>query len=148
MLTQTAEYALRAVLYLAERPELGPVRVGDVADALDVPQNYLSKILHVLTRQGILSSLRGPHGGFQLARDPRKLRLFDVVRHFDELSSQRRCVLGRPQCSDENPCGAHDRWKPVATRITAFFRETTVADALASARRKGLSAAGGEVPLA
>jgi Rrf2 family protein len=147
VLSQTAEYALRAVFYLAERPEQGPVRVNDIAEALDVPQNYLSKILHVLARSGVLSSLRGPHGGFNLAAAPGELRLIDVVSHFDELTLGRRCVLGRPRCSDANPCGAHERWKPVAARIAAFFRDTTVADALASARAGGHSAAGAEVPL-
>lgn len=147
MLSQTAEYALRAVFYLAERPEQGPVRVNDVAEALAVPQNYLSKILHVLAREGVLSSLRGPHGGFQLAVAASDLRLIDVVSHFDELTLGRRCVLGRPKCSDANPCGAHARWKPVASQISSFFRETTVADALASARAMGHSAAGAEVPL-
>lgn len=147
MLSQTAEYALRAVFYLAERPERGPVRVNDVAEALGVPQNYLSKILHVLAREGVLTSLRGPRGGFQLGRNPKQLHLIDIVTHFDDLPSGRRCVLGRPQCSDTNPCGAHARWKPVSERIGAFFRDTTVADALASARARGHSAAGAEVPL-
>lgn len=147
MLSQTAEYALRAVFYLAERPEQGPVRVNDVAEALGVPQNYLSKILHVLARDGVLGSLRGPHGGFHLEIPPERLFLIDVVSHFDEFTLGRRCVLGRPQCSDTNPCGAHERWKPVAAEIGAFFRNTTVADALASARAQGHSAAGAEVPL-
>jgi Rrf2 family protein len=147
VLSQTAEYALRAVFYLAERPEQGPVRVNDVADALGVPQNYLSKILNELAREGVLGSVRGPHGGFQLAVEAGRLRLIDVVSHFDELTLGRRCVLGRPKCSDANPCGAHARWKPVAAQISAFFRETTVADALASARAMGHSAAGAEVPL-
>ncbi len=147
MLSQTAEYALRAVFYLAERPERVPVRVNDVAEALDVPQNYLSKILHVLAREGVLISLRGPHGGFRLAVAPERLQLIDIVSHFDELTLGRRCVLGRAKCSDANPCGAHVRWKPVAAQISAFFRETSVADALESAHAMGHSAAGAEVPL-
>lgn len=147
MLSQSAEYALRAVFYLAEHAGERSVRVNDVADALDIPRNYLSKLLHVLTRAGVLASMRGPHGGFRLALVPERIRLIDVVSHFDTFTLGRRCVLGRAKCSDANPCGAHERWKPLAAQINDFFRETTVADALASARAGGHSAAGAEVPL-
>ena len=68
MLSSTAEYALRAVLYVAQHAAGGPVRVSEIASALKLPQNYLSKILHELTKSGILVSTRGKHGGFQLAR--------------------------------------------------------------------------------
>ncbi len=147
MLSQSAEYALRAVFYLAEHGDGEPVRVNDVAEALDMPRNYLSKLLHVLVRAGVLASMRGPHGGFRLALPPENVHLIDVVRYFDEFTLGRRCVLGRAKCSDANPCGAHERWKPLAAQINAFFRETTIADALASARAGGHSAAGAEVPL-
>ena len=61
LLSQTSEYALRAVLYIAECD--GPVSVGEIAEAVGVPQNYLSKTLHQLARAGVLRSARGPAGG-------------------------------------------------------------------------------------
>ncbi|MEK6688644.1 MAG: Rrf2 family transcriptional regulator, partial [Gemmatimonadota bacterium] len=57
-LPQTAEYALRAVLHIASKPDL--VRVATLAEELDIPRNYLSKTLHQLARAGILQSTRGP----------------------------------------------------------------------------------------
>ncbi len=129
MLSGTAEYALRAIVYLAQHPE-GPVRAGDLAAAASVPQNYLSKVLHELARQGVLTSSRGKHGGFRLAIDPERLTLQRVVAPFDEVTQRKRCVLGRPECSDRRPCPAHHRWKSVAEEINRFFRETTVADLL------------------
>lgn len=130
MLSQTAEYALRGVLYLAELPKDSLTPVGTVADALQVPRNYLSKILYELTRRGILSSLRGPHGGFALARDPARLTLAEVVEPFDPFED--RCLLMRRQCSETDPCLAHTQWKDVAGQVRCFFRQTTVADLLES----------------
>ena len=128
MLSQTAEYALRAVLYLAERPRRRPVRVADMANALHIPRNYLSKILHQLARNGVLVSLRGKAGGFQLGVRPDQLTLSAVVTPFDRIEERRRCLMGRPQCSDRTACAAHERWKHVGDTVTEFFHHTTVAD--------------------
>lgn len=133
MLSHTAEYALRAALYLAEHGRGRLVRVGEIAEALDIPRNYLSKILHALTRQGVLRSTRGKSGGFQLARRPDGLYLVQVVGPFDSLGEKRHCLLGRPQCTDRAPCAAHARWKEVADRMAVFFRETTLAELVGGA---------------
>lgn len=130
MLSQTAEYALRAVLYLAEHADERPLRVGETASALRIPRNYLSKIFHQLARAGVLVSLRGKAGGFRLAAPPERVPLIRIVTLFDRVEGQRRCLLGRPQCSDRTACAAHTRWKDVAERIAQFFRETTLADLL------------------
>lgn len=131
MLSQTAEYALRAVVHLAERDDGDPVSVDAIAAALSLPRNYLSKTLHTLARQGVLASTRGPRGGFRLAIPAERLTLFEVVTPFDDLEARRQCLLGRARCSDESPCPAHGRWKEVAEQVAAFFRETTVADLIA-----------------
>jgi Rrf2 family protein len=131
MLSGTAEYALRAVVYLAREGDLGThVRANDLAEAIDVPRNYLSKILHELSRGGVLRSTRGKGGGFRLAVPPEELSLLDIVSLFDRIGEQRRCLLGRPECSDRDPCPVHGQWKSTADRIAAFFRDTTVADVI------------------
>ncbi len=127
MLSQTAEYALRAVLHLAERPPGHPVPVGDIAEALDVPRNYLSKTLHQLARAGVLTSTFGPGGGFQLAAPAESLALARVVGPFDSAGT-RHCLLGRARCADADPCPAHARWKGISAQIEQFFAATTVAD--------------------
>ena len=98
-LPQTAEYALRAVAFIAEAPDGGPVRVGDIAVALKAPRNYLSKTLYRLVGAGVLRSTRGPHGGFQLAKPPTRLTLTEIVGPFLPAEG-RTCVLGRTRCSD------------------------------------------------
>ncbi len=128
MLSQTAEYALRAVLYLAERAEGRPVRVDEIGAALGIPRNYLSKTLNTLVRARVLSSLRGPHGGFQLAVAPEDLSLMTVVAPFDSVVERRHCLLGRSECSDRTACAAHEAWKATAEQVARFFRTTMVAD--------------------
>ena len=128
ILSRTAVYALKAVMYLAETERGTPIRVDEMARELDVPRNYLSKILHALARAGLLGSTRGPKGGFQLLARPEELFLSEIVTHFDEVGSGPGCLLGRTECSDETPCAAHLRWKGVSMAVKGFFQETTVAD--------------------
>jgi len=144
MLSQTAEYALRTVLYLAAEEQDTLFRASEIADHLGVPQNYLSKTLHLLARAGVLTSSRGKHGGFRLAKPATRLTLAEVVTPFHGPTGARICLLGRAACSDSDPCPAHGRWKAVSTEVSTFFRDTTVGDLLAgpAARptRKGRAA--------
>ena len=127
LLSQTSEYALRAVLHIATRG--GPVSVGEIAEAVGVPQNYLSKTLHQLARAGVLASARGPAGGFRLAVAADELTLQGVVSPFAGQRG-RRCLLGHGVCGEVQDCAAHARWAPVATQLRDFFATTTVADLL------------------
>lgn len=129
MLSQTAEYALRAALHIAQFGADRPVAVGEIAQALDVPRNYLSKTLHQLARAGIVTSSFGPGGGFQLATPADRLTLDAIIAPFDT-AAERHCLLGRARCRDSAPCAAHERWKSIAEQIQRFFATTTVADLL------------------
>ncbi|MBI3983663.1 MAG: Rrf2 family transcriptional regulator [Gemmatimonadetes bacterium] len=133
MLSSTSEYALKAVLYLAEHDGGTPVRVGQMSEALRIPRNYLAKILHELARSGVLVSARGKHGGFRLGRRAAEISLLAIVGRFDRLEARRACLLGRRSCSDRHPCPAHSRWKALSEQTAAFFRDTTVADLLEGA---------------
>ncbi len=128
LLSQTGEYALRAVLYLAEHGAARTIQVGEMARALRLPRNYLSKTLHQLARAGVLASTRGKTGGFRLAVPPDRLSLHRVVAPFGDIDDRRRCLLGRAECSDRNACAAHAHWREVAEQVSTFFRETTIAD--------------------
>jgi Rrf2 family protein len=127
LLSQTAEYALRAVLHLAAQSDGRSVRVPELAEATGVPRNYLSKTLHQLARAGVLRSSRGPTGGFRIAGDATRLTLQQVVAPFND-ADPRRCLMHDRPCGGARPCALHGRWAPVAQRLDAFFRTTTVAD--------------------
>ncbi len=130
MLSASAEYALRALVHLARERGDAAVRADDLARATRVPRNYLGKILHELARAGVLHSARGRQGGFRLAVPPDELSLIRIVSPFGDVAPRRRCLMGRPECSDVFPCPVHHRWKQVAEEIGRFFRETTLADLL------------------
>jgi Rrf2 family protein len=128
-LNSTAQNALRAVLFIAEAEGVEPVRVDDVAAALECPRNYLSKTLHTLTRAGVLTSLRGRHGGFRLADAPSALVLSRVIGPFQP-AGERRCLLGQSHCGIAPTCFVHDRWTHVASQVEDFFGKTTIAELL------------------
>lgn len=130
MLSRSAEYALRAVVFIARHPGDTPLRAAEVSRGVGVPGNYLSKVLHALARAGVLTSCRGPAGGFLLASPPGRLKLRRVVEPFDAAPEDRGCLLGREQCGDAVACAAHSRWHVVKDCVGSFFRDTTVGDLL------------------
>src|SRR5690606_26020411 len=130
MLSQTAEYALRAAPYLAREPHRRPVTADTIARALGAPANYMSKTLNALAKAGIVNGMRGPTGGFMLLRDPAELTVADVVGTFDEPPARPMCLLGGRPCNSQAPCQAHVRWMAVTDAMRAPLTETTVADLL------------------
>ena len=126
-LSTTAEYALRAVLHIATQPGAGATRVSVLAESTGLPRNYLSKILHQLVRAGVLRSMRGPTGGFALARPAHGITLGAVITPFVD-RVPRRCLLHDRPCGGDTPCAVHARWAPVSTQLDAFFGVTTIAD--------------------
>jgi Rrf2 family protein len=128
MISQTAEYAIRALGYIASQGGERRILAREISQELNVPANYLSKILHHLARSRILSSARGASGGFSLALDPESVTLLDIVNLFDGTATRRECFLGQAICSDENPCHVHHRWKPVITSYLEFLGQMTLAE--------------------
>lgn len=127
--SKTSRYALQAATDLAGQwNEDTPSQAAEIADRTGVPRNYLSKLLHQLTRGGVLVSERGPKGGFRLARDPEKITLAMVVNAVDPAMADLHCLLGRPVCRDSDPCQAHSKWKTVSGGLRDFLNETSVAD--------------------
>jgi len=135
LISRTAAYAMEAVLAIGRQPPDEPVRAADLADSLGLPPNYLSKILNSLARAGILSSGRGPTGGFRLARDAALITVEDIVGQFEDVGASRRCFLGRGQCNDNNSCPMHEDWKRVSRPMFDFFHETTLAALIAQDNR-------------
>lgn len=132
MISRTARNALRAVVRIAEGESSGPVSARMLARELDLPQNYLSKTLHRLVQNGVLRAVRGPGGGYAVAVAAAELPLGRIVDAIDPEGPERRCLLGRPECSEVNPCASHRRWCTVREAIDAFFAETTVGDLLSA----------------
>lgn len=108
MLSITSQYALRALAHLARHS--GRAVLGrDLAQSVEIPTNYLSKVLLTMRNAGLVDTTRGSRGGYQLRKPANEIRLIDVVELFEEISRTKPCCfLGRTRtCSDTTPCTAH-----------------------------------------
>lgn len=130
MISQTTEYALRAIVCLARsRPEIRWT-VHDLARATDVPEGYLSKVMQRLARAGIVRSRRGRCGGFALAATPEALSVLTVIEAVDPWPRIHHCPLGLPEHHDRL-CILHRRLDEEMRRVQSAFATTTFADLLA-----------------
>jgi Rrf2 family protein len=129
MLTQTADYALRALIYLAHSPEDGYHQTRDLAKALNVPTNYLGKILQLLGHQQIVESQRGMNGGFRLSKLPEQVRLYDVLSALDALPVNNECPMltGGRQIE---LCRLHRQFAAITADTIRFLKQTTLEDVL------------------
>ncbi len=125
MLTLTGEYALRAMVYLAQHADAWPIPGREIAQGAEIPAKYLSKILGDLVRSGVLDSSPGKTGGFRMRRLAKETMLFEVLVPFEQFEPI-RCPFGNDKCSDESPCLAHDQWKKVIETERYFLKETSV----------------------
>ena len=129
MLSQTVEYALRAVVHLADKAPAART-TEQVASVTLVPQAYLSKILQSLARAGIVRSQRGIHGGFALAKDAADLTILEVVNAVDPIRRIRTCPLGL-KSHGVKLCPLHRRLDNALAQVEEAFAGTTLADVLA-----------------
>ena len=122
---QSAEYALRAVVWLAAHPDT-TVSTPEIAKRTQVPPGYMSKVLQVLAHAGLVESNPGRAGGFRLTRGPEEVSVLDVVNAVDTLERIRRCPLGLKSHRHEL-CPLHRRLDQVAAIVERAYAETTIA---------------------
>ncbi len=136
LFSRTAEYAIRAMAFLAlQKPgKLSGAR--EISEAERIPMPFLWKILQMLTRRKLVRSFKGIRGGYELARPAEGVNLSDVILATDGQDVRQSCVLGLPECDNRNPCPLHDRWKEVRASMTQMLDETSLADLAQVARRR------------
>lgn len=125
MLSITSQYALRALSHLARKS--GAAVLGrDLAESVEIPANYLSKVLLTLRNAGLVDTARGAGGGYRLRKPAENIHLIDVVELFEEISRGKpSCFLGRTRpCSETTPCTAHSTWKGLQTAYLGFLVAT------------------------
>lgn len=126
--SQTAEYALRAVVWLAQNPG-SPQTTQQLASGTRVSVSYLPKVLQPLGRTGILTSQRGINGGYTLDRDPAELTVLDVVNCVDPIQRIRRCPL-KLATHTGGLCPLHQTLDDSIADLERRFGETTIASLL------------------
>ena len=138
MLSRSSEYAIRALSLLAVSGENRSLQCREIAARLDLPPQFLTKILRRLTASGVVSSQRGRAGGFRLGRPPQDISLLEVVLPFEEPRTEVACLLGQAYCSDQDACPLHEPLAEVRTRLLDLLEGTTLAAVAARAVRNGV----------
>lgn len=128
MISQTAEYALRAMVCLANHRDAA-LTTQQIAKFTRVPAGYLSKVLQALGRSGLVTSQRGLHGGFTLGKSPRELTVLEVVNAVDTFKRIERCPLGLA-AHGKDLCPLHKRLDDAIALVEKAFRDTTLEELL------------------
>lgn len=124
--SRACEYALRALLEMAQQPGQESWAVQELSARTDTPAPFLAKTFQLLVKGGVLHSVKGRRGGFTFARSPGKISLMEIVDIIDGDALTKNCALGLPACSDVNPCPFHSRWKGIRNTITTALRNGTL----------------------
>jgi Rrf2 family protein len=132
MISQTAEYALRAIVCLANQNGV-PRTTAYIAELTRTPAGYLAKVMQSLSRAGLISARRGLNGGFVLKKDPESLTLLEIVNAVDPIQRYPQCPLGLAH-PGRRLCPLHARLDHAAELVENAFAETTVAELLAAPR--------------
>ncbi len=128
LLSQTAEYALRAMAGLVLLSSEEPVRASDLAKRCGVPGHYLAKILRRLVLAGILESSKGKGGGFALVLPADAISFKDVLTAIDAFPTKKRCAFGWGACNATRPCPLHDKWTAMSEEFRDWAATTTFAE--------------------
>jgi Rrf2 family protein len=133
MLSNSCRYGIRAVIYIASQPsEKGKTGIKQISKDLNLPTPFLAKILQQLAKQKILKSLKGPHGGFSLQNDPRKITLLDIVKTIDGEEIFTNCIIHNSTCScvdkHNKPCPVHDDYQELRSDLIQLFSNKTIFD--------------------
>lgn len=129
MLPKTAEYALRAIVWLAGRPERREA-AGPLAERTKIPRRYLHKVLQALVQGGLVDSQPGPGGGYTLSKEPERITILAVVNAVAPVERIRQCPLGLP--THTRLCPLHKELDRVYAEIEKAFGRVTVAELLHS----------------
>ncbi|MEZ4908509.1 MAG: Rrf2 family transcriptional regulator [Saprospiraceae bacterium] len=127
MLSNASKYAIRAVLFLAEKSNLeNRYSASDISQELHVSNYFIAKLLQQLAKKNIISSIKGPKGGFYLSEENLKLKICDILNVLEIKNVFEGCFLGLPSCDDSNPCPVHDIVSDFKSNILEKFEMQTI----------------------
>ena len=126
-LTTKGRYAVTAMLDLALHNGGQPVSLADISERQDISLSYLEQLFSKLRRAGLVVSMRGPGGGYQLNGEPEAIVVADIISAVDESVDATRCG-GMADCQDNKRCLTHDLWADLSSQIRNFLSGITLAD--------------------
>jgi len=127
LLSKPSQHAIRALVYLGRLRASDSATVQTIAEAADIPQPFLAKVVRRLVEAGLLESFRGPGGGIRLARPPHRITVLEVLEVLDSESVLvDGCVLGMDECGGDDPCPMHERWADMREQLRRGLAATTI----------------------
>jgi len=128
MFSKSTEYALRAIIYLAQKSSVDQkIGMAELAEAIDSPKSFTAKILQKLTRDNkLISSVTGPSGGFYLTDQAKKKSLLHVLDLLEDEGIITGCILGLKECSEKNPCPMHSQYKKIKPQLLDMLDHKTI----------------------
>lgn len=128
MFSKSAEYALRATIYIAQKSsEEKKLGMDEISKAIGSPRSFTAKVLQQLTKDNkIVSSVRGPNGGFYITEKAKKLPARAILEAIGENQVLEKCVLGLAQCSETKPCPMHSEYKFIKQQLIELFERKTI----------------------
>ncbi|MEA1942785.1 MAG: Rrf2 family transcriptional regulator [Pseudomonadota bacterium] len=141
-LSTKGRYAVMAMADLAMASDDGPVTLSDIASRQSISLSYLEQLFAKLRRADVVSSIRGPGGGYRLSRKPSEIRISDIIVAVDEPLRATRCSDAKGCLADGRRCVTHDLWDELGRHIYLFLSSITLDDVL---ERRLLGAASGAV---
>ena len=124
-LTTKGRYAVTAMLDLAIHQGKGPIALADIAHRQGISLSYLEQLFAKLRRRSLVSSVRGPGGGYNLARPARDIHVAEVISAVDESVDTTRCG-GAANCQNNGPCLTHDLWTDLSQRIHDYLNHISL----------------------
>ena len=126
--SKKCEIGLQSVLFLSTLEENETVNAQVVSRKVKQPKEFVSKVLQILTKSGIVGSHKGKNGGFFLAKPANEIRLIEIVLAIDGNEIFNNCVLGFPGCSDDYPCPVHNTWGKLRDEAYKMLSSQTLAE--------------------
>ncbi|MEO8762176.1 MAG: Rrf2 family transcriptional regulator [Bacteroidia bacterium] len=128
MFSKACEYGIRAAIYIAGQAKHDKrVSLKDISQKIDSPEAFTAKVMQILTRNGIINSVKGPTGGFDIdEKQMNNIKLSDIVYAIDGDSIYRGCGLGLKECSAKRPCPVHDKFKVIRDELKVMLETTTI----------------------
>jgi Rrf2 family protein len=133
-LSQTAEYAIRAMSAIATLPTGNLVRASDLGKSTGIPPSYLSKILRRLVLADLLVSQKGKNGGFALSRPAGRIHFIEILTAVNAFPAEGRCAFGWGLCEELKPCPLHGPWRRLKDRVQDWANNTTLAEVAEAAK--------------
>ena len=131
MFSKTCEYGLRAVLFIAQETALGhKVSMSKVSDEINSPQAFTAKILQQLKRNNIITSVKGPYGGFTITEDKMETKLSEIVSVLDGDTIYKGCGLCLKQCDANSPCPLHYKFVDIRENLKNMLENTSITSLL------------------